>query len=350
MVDVQVVRPIHQIRTSRAPRWLLFSADLLVSAMTRSFPGVSTFLIHNIATARLISFINTPPRLTLYNMQEPNLSLFFRLPLELRDQIYHLLWVDLPDLAVPYMGMRCLLRYGRSHQIPSSDIHDRYYPSLRLPKWLFISKTMQAEILALLRDQGELVIPADESARSYSGTTTLFGPASVQFVTLYYVEPELCTDESIIYPVKSMAKDKKAVHTQIAKCMVKRGACRKLHIWFETSGGSGNRFDLKKSYIDHLMHYQRADITTFVVYVCNRRVPLRELYKDWVRTVAGLVFNSDQPAAKHEECYEDEQREWRDTHGWTDVRGPESSQLHECPLATGHRYQFERPSAPPDSA
>jgi hypothetical protein len=145
-----------------------------------------------------------------------------------------------------------------------------------------------------------------------------------------------------------MAKDKKVVHTRIAKDMVKRGACRKLHTWFETNPGS--RFDLKKSYIDHLKHYQRANIRTFVVYVYNRRVPLRELYKDWVRTVAGLVFNADQPAFKHEEQYEDEQREWRDTHGWTDVRGPESSQLHECPLATGHRYQFERPSKTLDIA
>ncbi|KAF1920093.1 hypothetical protein BDU57DRAFT_508197 [Ampelomyces quisqualis] len=276
-------------------------------------------------------------------MNETGVSIFFRLPLEPRDRVYHFLWVDLADLAVPYLGMRCLLRYGRSNKIPPADLHDILVPSMPLPHWLFISKAILAEGLALLRDRGELVIAADESARTRSWTTTLFGPGSVQFVTLYYVDTELCVDGSIMYPVRSMAKDKKVVHTRIAKEMAKRGACRKLHIWFETSSGSDRyRFDLKKSYIDHLVHYQRADITNLVVYVCNRRSSVRESHNDWVRTVAGLVLNADQPAVKREEHYEDDQREWRDTYGWTDIRGLESSQLRECPLATGFRYQFEK--------
>ena len=79
----------------------------------------------------------------------------FDLPRELRDNIYFYTWLCVPDLVVPYLGRKSLVRYN-SRTI-GTDVDRNWTRMETLPAWLFLSQAFFEECMATLNEQMEWI-------------------------------------------------------------------------------------------------------------------------------------------------------------------------------------------------
>ncbi|KAH6124287.1 hypothetical protein HBI69_042030 [Parastagonospora nodorum] len=265
---------------------------------------------------------------------------FFKLPRELRDLVYHFLWQGYPYQVVAYSNRKTILRYIASNQVYTKSAFDSQWTHT-LPEWLFINKAFHTESIALLLERSEWIRLSSSYFHPYTGTypntgtSTLFGPATAQVVSLcdLVFATEIPQSRAVL---ENQARQRMIEHSQVAQDMVARGTGRRLHVWIDLQGRDDLRFGLLfEERIEYLTCYQCVDVGTLVVYVCNISMfnddtalpePMDEL-KCWVRKAAGLVFGTEQPEMKCE--WHDEEITLRPS--FVDKK------------TTWHWYEFSRP-------
>jgi hypothetical protein len=89
------------------------------------------------------------------HMSQPICFDFFKLPRELRDLVYHYLWQGSPNLVVPYLGKKSLIRYSGSNQPHAKPLDMLSTRTEVLPQWLFINKAFYDESVTLLTKHAE---------------------------------------------------------------------------------------------------------------------------------------------------------------------------------------------------
>jgi hypothetical protein len=209
-------------------------------------------------------------------MTRDSVTGFFKLPRELRDLIYHFLWLDLPDLVVPYLDDKSLIRYNGTNEACSKTPDEPWTRKNELPDWFFLNKVFKKESYTTLIKRAEWIYIPDRRPRRNAGSSTLFGPSTAHIVTVRVREHSqgLFSSTPIVsvFPgalmVEKLRKDAMS-YRQIAKDMAENGRLKSLHLWFDAlmdDGFYGYRSFFGGSAI-FLAPLQDANITTLVIYI-----------------------------------------------------------------------------------
>ncbi|KAH7077127.1 hypothetical protein FB567DRAFT_142932 [Paraphoma chrysanthemicola] len=266
------------------------------------------------------------PYLDTRETMQPTTPSFFGLPRELRDLVYHFLWLGTPDLKVPYLGKASLMTY-----CPANGENDVLLRGIRsrteiLPSWLFINKALFIESLDLLSNRSKWVRLPLATYNHNAGSTTIFGPDRAYVVDLPFKEYHphslrLLTPFSDISSRERMLNDT-ASHIRIAADMSANGKPKVLRLTITLEElrvpEVGGAFDYMS--FDYLEPFQQVYITSLIIHafdpVDRIRTAVHALsserlmrLKRGVQKVARVIFDQPQPELKYE-------KHWQEHRGW----------------------------------
>jgi hypothetical protein len=249
-------------------------------------------------------------------MSQPICFDFFKLPQELRDLVYYYLWQGSPNLVVPYLGKKSLIRYGGSNQPYAESLDMLSTRTEVLPHWLFINKAFYDESVTLLTKHAEWIRVPYGDYHPNAGSSTLFGPQSAQIVTLMLSE----YGRSTMFPFRITSSSASAhhdvvSHNRIAEDMASSGKPRSLHLWFELKEeGPPAQFEpFVDMNFEFLEPFQYANIATLAIYAYGEDLTLRasiplerlERLQAGMRRIAGIVFGEQDSEVEREQHWED---------------------------------------------
>ncbi|KAH7072844.1 hypothetical protein BKA63DRAFT_52156 [Paraphoma chrysanthemicola] len=257
-------------------------------------------------------------------MMRPTPPSFSGLPRELRDLVYHFLWLDTPDLVVPYLGKASLMTYcspDGENDVLLRGIRRR---TESLPSWLFINKTLFIESLDLLSNRSRWIRLPLGTYHPNAGSTTIFGPDRAYIVELpfqeYHPHTLSLTPFSGISSRERLLNDT-ASHSRIAADMSANGKPKVLHLTITLENSKvpegGGTFDDMS--LDYLEPFQQLYITSLIIHTFDptdrTRTAVNALsserlvrLKRGVEKVARVIFDQPQPELKYEKHWQGNSR------------------------------------------
>jgi len=288
---------------------------------------------------------------------------FFELPRELRDLIYHFLWLGVPDLIVPYLGRKSLIRYDATNGVCSKPPDQPWNRMELLPSWLFLGKAFFEECVTALNERSEWIWLPYGAYRPTAGSAALFGPSTAKIVTVRFREYEGSNAGPIIASTRAeQLRNDTVMHvsvyvrstyetytdfvpspyqSRIAEDMSASGKPTALHLWFnldriDTPGELRGFFNLT---FGILGPFQYANIATLVIHALDEDVNplvaspggLKNL-RLGMRTIATAVFGCTRAKIEHEEHWVEEDAILFKVQHWYRTRPASPSEQDEAQL------------------